>query len=193
MFKEHQPQIAQYACKSPDNMCRVIDMVLLSIQQPWHNVGNMLKDVDEKGSESSFLFGSKRPGFEYVRHNKRSLYNTIFYENMTQEERLLTVAGTPGLGLPKAGFVLQLCIGEAGCLDVHNLNRFDLSPNTFKLGKVKYDTALKKARFYLQTIENLGGCEYLWDSWCEFMADKYPKRFPDADYVSQLHVDFVVE
>jgi len=25
------------------------------------------------------------------------------------------------------------------------------------------------------------------------MADKYPKRFPDADYVSQLHVDFVVE
>ena len=193
MFIEHQPQIAEYAIKSPDNMCRVIDEALLSIQQPWHNVGTMLKDVDDTGIESKYLFGSKRPGFEYIRYNKHNLYNVIFYKDMTLEERLLHVAGTPGLGLPKAGFVLQLCTGEVGCLDVHNLNRVGLSPNVFKLGKVKYDTALKKAHLYIKTLEDLGGCEYLWNSWCVFMADKYPKRYRDAEHVSQLHVDYVVK
>jgi hypothetical protein len=194
MFREHQPQIAEYAIKSPDNMCRVMDMVSLSIQQPWHNVGTMLKDVDDSGIESKYLFGSKRPGFEYIRYNKHNLYNIIFYKKMTLEERLLHVAGTPGLGLPKAGFVLQLCTGKVGCLDGHNLNRFGLSPNVFKLArKVKYDTALKKAHLYIKTLEDLGGCEYLWNSWCVFMADKYPNRYRDADHVSQLHVDYVVK
>lgn len=193
MFQTDQPKIADYAVMSPNNMARVFDMVSLSIQQPWYNVGNMLKDVDDNGHESKYLFGAKRPGFEYVRANKQELYDVIFLKNMTIEERLLHVAGTPGLGLPKAGFVLQLCIGEVGCLDVHNLNRFGLSPNVFKLGKVKYDTALKKAKLYTTTLENIGGCEYLWDSWCIFMADKYPKRYTNAEHVSRLHVEYLLQ
>ena len=154
MFQTDQPKIADYAVMSPKNMARVFDMVSLSIQQPWYNVGNMLEDVDNNGHESKYLFGAKRPGFEYVRANKQELYDVIFLKNMTIEERLLHV---------------------------------------FKLGKVKYDTALKKAKLYTTTLENIGGCEYLWDSWCIFMADKYPKRYNNAQHVSRLHVEYLLQ
>ncbi len=187
MFKYHQQKISDYAIQSPNNTANVAVTVVLSIQQAWKNIGIQSDDVQEYGIESKYLFGHKKGAYAHVRANKKHLYNAIFYDDISAAERLLNVAGTPGLGLCKAGFVLQLCIGEAGCLDVHNLKRFGLSASTFKLGKVKYDTALRKAQLYLQTIDNLGGTEYLWDSWCEFMADKYPKHYQNANHVSRLH------
>ena len=193
MFKYHQQKISDYAIQSPNNTARVMDMVVLSIQQFWWNIGKQLADVDEYGIESTHLFGHKKSAYAHIRANKKQLYNAIFYDDISAAERLLNVAGTPGLGLCKAGFVLQLCIGEAACLDVHNMTRFGLSASTFKLGKVKYDTALRKSKLYLQTIDNLGGTEYLWDSWCEFMADKYPKHYKNANHVSRLRLEYIVK
>ncbi len=193
MFKYHQHKISDYAIQSPSNTANVAITTVLSIQQAWKNIGIQSDDVREYGIESKYLFGHKKSAYAHIMANKKQLYNAIFYDDISAAERLLNVAGTPGLGLCKAGFVLQLCIGEAGCLDVHNLKRFGLSASTFKLGKVKYDTALRKAQLYLQTIDNLGGTEYLWDSWCEFMADKYPKHYKNANHVSRLHLEYIVK
>ena len=110
---------------------------------------------------------------------------------MALAEKLLVVASINGIGIVKAGFVLQLCLGKVGCLDVHNLRRFGLSPTAFKMGKVKYDTALGKAKLYIKICEDLGGCEYLWDSWCNLLAEKYPNKYKDGQHVSRLHQEYI--
>jgi hypothetical protein len=153
MFKYHQHKISEYALQSPDHTANVAITVVLSIQQAWKNIGIQSDNVREYGIESKYLFGHKKSAYAHIMANKKQLYNAIFYDDISAAERLLNVAGTPGLGLCKAGFVLQLCIGEAGCL----------------------------------------GTEYLWDSWCEFMADKYPKHYKNANHVSRLHLEYIVK
>ena len=56
----------------------------------------------------------------------------------------------------------------------------------------KLATKLKVAQNYIKLCENLGGTEYLWDNWCEFIADRHPTKFDDAYHVSQVHVDAIV-
>jgi hypothetical protein len=41
----------------------------------------------------------------------------------------------PGLGLPKAGFMCQLCAGLVGCMDVHNIRMYGLNIKDLTLAK----------------------------------------------------------
>tara|TARA_A100000172_G_scaffold51927_1_gene32751 strand:- start:6407 stop:7018 length:612 start_codon:yes stop_codon:yes gene_type:complete len=193
MFKDHQPIIQKWAEKSPTNTMKVIWFVSATIQQHFSTADKIYNSFLKEGIESKYAWGSKADTLTYSAKNKKKLYEDIHDPNMPLEIKLLNVASIPGIGLPKAGFVLQLCVGEVGCLDSHNLRRFGLSPHTFKLSKkLKYDTALRKAELYLKTCEELGGCEYLWDSWCEFLADLYPKSFQDVEQVSTFHVKCIL-
>ena len=192
MFNTHQKDIGKFARKSPENTAQVILVDLLSIQQQWDQVGRQVLDVKANGLKSKYLFGSKRGGWEYILANKKELHKAIFSRTMSLAEKLLAVASIPGIGIVKAGFVLQLCIGKVGCLDVHNLKRFGLKASAFKLGKVKYDTALGKAKLYIKLCEDLGGSKYLWDSWCDLLAEKYPTKYKNGQHVSRLHRDYVM-
>ena len=191
MFKNHQKYIGRFGKKSPDNTAKIISMVLLSIQQQWDQIGNQMSDLKINGIDCKYLFGSKRKGFEYILANKKELHQAIYNPKIALAEKLLVVASINGIGIVKAGFVLQLCLGKVGCLDVHNLRRFGLSPTAFKMGKVKYDTALGKAKLYIKICEDLGGCEYLWDSWCNLLAEKYPNKYKDGQHVSRLHQEYI--
>jgi hypothetical protein len=192
MFNTHQKDIGKFARKSPENTAQVILVDLLSIQQQWDQVGRQVLDVKANGLKSKYLFGSKRGGWEFILANKKELHKAIFSRTMPLAEKLLAVASIPGIGIVKAGFVLQLCIGKVGCLDVHNLKRFGLKASAFKLGKVKYDTALGKAKLYIKLCEDLGGSKYLWDSWCDLLAEKYPTKYKNGQHVSRLHRDYVM-
>ncbi len=192
MFNTHQKDIGKFARKSPENTAQVILVDLLSIQQQWDQVGRQVLDVKANGLKSKYLFGSKRGGWEFILANKKELHEAIFSRTMPLAEKLLAVASIPGIGIVKAGFVLQLCIGKVGCLDVHNLKRFGLKASAFKLGKVKYDTALGKAKLYIKLCEDLGGSKYLWDSWCDLLAEKYPTKYKNGQHVSRLHRDYVM-
>tara|TARA_Y100001963_G_scaffold103651_1_gene142705 strand:+ start:5923 stop:6507 length:585 start_codon:yes stop_codon:yes gene_type:complete len=192
MFTTHQKAIGRWGRKSPDNTSWIIAMVLLSIQQQWDQIGNQLIDLKENGLDCKYLFGSKRSGWDYVLAHKKEIHEAIYSRKLPMAEKLLAVASIPNIGLVKAGFVLQLCIGKVGCLDVHNLRRFGLSPSAFKMGKVKYDTALGKAKLYIKVCEDLGGCEYLWNSWCDLLAEKYPNKYKNGQQVSRLHQDYVM-
>ena len=192
MFNTHQKDIGKFARKSPENTAQVILVDLLSIQQQWDQVGRQVLDVKANGLKSKYLFGSKRGGWEYILANKKELHKAIFSRTMPLAEKLLAVASIPGIGIVKAGFVLQLCIGKVGCLDVHNLKRFGLKASAFKLGKVKYDTALGKAKLYIKLCEDLGGSKYLWDSWCDLLSEKYPTKYKNGQHVSRLHRDYVM-
>lgn len=57
---------------------------------------------------------------------------------------------------------------------------------------LSWETALGKANMYLETIEKCGGSEYLWDSWCDYIAALYPKKFKNGEHVSQCHVDYLI-
>ena len=191
MYKKHQQNIEEFARKNPDNFTQVVLFVSATIQQMFHTVPAIVDDVREYGLASKHLWGSKKDTWRYTLENKDLLFEAVF-SDMDLENKLLSIAEIPGIGLVKAGFVLQLCTGEVGCLDVHNLRRFGLSAQTFKFGKVKYLTARKKATLYIKTCIQCGGSEKLWDEWCQLIADKYPQRWAnDANRVSEAHEEII--
>ena len=189
MYQNHQPNIEKFARKNPDNFAQVVLFVSATIQQMFHTVPAIVDDVREHGLDSKHLWGSKKDTWRYTLENKDLLFETVF-SNMDLEDKLLSIAEIPGIGLVKAGFV-QLCGCEVGCLDVHNLRRFGLNAQTFKFGKVKYLTARKKATLYLNTCVQCGGSETLWDEWCQLIAEKYPQRWRSAHDVSQAHEEII--
>jgi len=193
MFQNHQTKISQAALSDSSGkmLGKVMTMVILSIQQPWFNIETMMLDVEHNGIESKYLWGMKHDAYKYILRNREDIRQSMIKYldgKMELSELLLIVASCPSLGLVKAGFVIQLCLGEIGCLDLHNLRRFGLSASTFKYGaNATYALMKRKAELYIDTCNKLGGCEYLWDSWCDYLAEKNPKKFRNGNHVSELH------
>ena len=101
----------------------------------------------------------------------------------------------PGLGLVKAGFVVQLLVGEAGCMDMHNLARLGLDPDEFDIPKradpeEQLLVINECIAHYLYMCEKFGGSEHLWNGWCEFVAETY-RTYDDAEDVSRRHVTYL--
>ena len=190
MFQTDQPPIAEYALSSDSGLERTLRFVLLSIKQPFWKMAVQMRDVDSKGLESAYLFGWKRQGLEHVRANASRLRAVLSAvpAGYGDADALLQVASVPGLGLVKAGFVLQLVTGSAGCIDSHNLQRFGLNANAFKYGSTASpELKRKKALAYLDACRNAGGCAALWDGWCDYVAEQQPKRWTNGAEVSRLH------
>jgi hypothetical protein len=194
MFAKHQVKIMKWAMKNADNIFLLILMVSLSIRQPWAVIGKQLQDVQANGSNSKYLFGSKKDLYFHVMENKQAIFQLLKDTKagkVSQAECLYNLTNIPGLGLAKAGFVMQLAIGMAGCIDSHNVTMFGVNPNALKMGKVKAEKALEKAKMYLDLCEKLGGTEFLWDNWCNFVAVRHPKHFQDGNDVSARHCSYL--
>ena len=194
MFKQHQPIIEKYARQNPDNLEKVLVFVLTTIQKRLSTCVAQRKQINILGVNSVCLNGRKQRTYKEIVATKAYLYDKIFSDDISNAEKLLEITSIYGIGTVKAGFIMQLCLGEIGCLDVHNLKRFGLSPNVFKVSdKMPQATAIRKANFYIKTCEDLGGCEYLWDSWCQYLAEIYPNIYTDANDVSDLHVNCIIK
>ena len=194
MFKTHQPMLARFMKKNPDAFARGEVFTLCSIQKHFSSVGNQLKEIETDGINAVCLNGAKKRSYKEIIAMKGYLYNKVYSKEISLAEKLLEVSGLYGIGMVKAGFILQLALGKVGCLDGHNLARFGLSASVFRVnGKMTEATALRKANFYIKTCEDLGGSEYLWNTWCKYVADLYPKIYRDACHVSKLHVDFIIK
>lgn len=194
MFKAHQSTIQDF-CKTNVGLERTMRLVLLSIRQPFHRMTQQMQDVDNKGLESPYLFGWKRDGLTYVRENISRLRETLAEvpKGYGDAQALLDIAQVPGLGLVKAGFVLQLATGSVGCVDTHNMKRFGLKPQSFKFGPTASDALKrKKALAYLDACWKAGGCESLWDGWCNYIAEQQPKHWASGNQVSGLHVQAIL-
>ena len=194
MYKRDQYEI-QRACESVPKCTReAMLFVSRSIRNHFSRLNKITEEERTLGIQAPSLKQKiKRDAFEYIHANYKQLHKDIFDPDLSLAEKILSVSSIPGIGIVKAGFVLQLCIGKVGCLDTHNLRMFGFSDSAFKFSKTTTrNTALAKARLYIETCEKLGGSEFLWDNWCEFIASKYPKHFTSADQVSQMHVDLIV-
>lgn len=191
MFKEHQRQISDRALETDQGTIELFAFVFCTIQQRFDRMEQQMQDVRANGLDAKSLFGSKRKGLEYVFDNVQHLRTILrrCKEGVTCPiETLSEIAEVPGLGLVKAGFVMQLATGHIGCLDTHNLNRFGLDAQAFKYSKTATSTLKKrKAKLYADMCQQCGGSEYLWDSWCELVAAKYPAIWNDAFHVSAYH------
>jgi len=190
-FKTVNPKINAYAQTSADNLQDLVMMVVLSIQQPWHAVGDQMRDYKALGAESRFVWGNKRKTFEWLQEHKEALYrDAIDAKNDTElMEAFLQV---PGLGLAKAGFCCQLFAGRVGCIDVHNLRRLNIAPSVLVFDKkTKPETQRKKIEAYISACKSRR-TSWLWDTWCNLIAKKDPKRWVDSDHVSAVHYEYLV-
>jgi len=188
MFNTDQAHIGEYARASAENTARVVEFVLTSIQRHFQYVKPIM--LREK---TVAKMPNIQKGIDWAYEHADKLYAACFTPGLTSAERLILLTACPGLGLPKAGFVLQLCTGAVGCMDVHNLRRFGLKASTFSTSsKTSAQLLHKKAQLYVDTCERMGGSAYLWDSWCQLIADKYPRVWRDAEHVSNEHANCFV-
>lgn len=201
MFTNHQPKIAKFAARNPDNFFQVIQFVLLTIQQPLLRMPLDMREVNKRGADASCLWGVKLQAWRYHGINRGTVYDTALQLNDTNpnpyeaEKAVLGYLATlPGLGLVKGGFVAQLAFGLAGCLDTHNVVRYNLSRSQVSACAYKSAKTQKsrdaKLDAYLGLCHEFGGCEALWDSWCEHVFSRNRGDVYDSAYhVSAVHCE----
>lgn len=197
MYARDQKAIQAW-CKNPDKVVLVGTMVLLSIRMQWTGVGNQLKRVQE--GDMSPLWGHKRAGWEYLRENKIVLYRTVQdlrAGRISERAFIRQWLKVPGLGIPKAGFVMQITCGKGGCLDMHNIVRLGLNAKVWTVPKRRDIAAQMQVidetiNRYLELCLVCGGSEVLWNDWCRYLADKVG-TLRDGDDVSRRHYTYLKE
>ncbi len=171
MYATDQPIVAKHAT-TVAGFVDTLNMVSLSIRNPWHKVGSMLKDVDKNGAGSIYLKnGTKAAFYAYVTSHAVSLKADCDALAAAGDTvgLIYRLTQIPGLGIVKAGFVAQLVYGVGGCLDCHNLKRLGLKESAFKLtGKEHLDKT--RIAIYVDAINRAGGTAQLWDDWCVYLA-----------------------
>jgi len=183
MFKTHQSEIQEWSKESPKNTAKVVKFVLVSIQRNFACVEDICKN---KKSISGFTTSTEK-GFEYADNHAIEIH-ALVHGAGSDRDKLLGLTAIHGLGIPKAGFVLQLCTGKGACLDTHNLKKFALEAKHFKLPKSQ-ERRNVIAQTYLDICDKLGGSEYLWNQWCTFIAEvRWPTLWESAEDCSHAHV-----
>jgi|TARA_Y100000310_G_scaffold302643_1_gene340250 hypothetical protein len=199
VYHNHQKTIERYARQSPEHFARILQFVILTVRVPLYRVRQDTSTAAQGGADAlGVLWGWKHNAYNAAQDGAE---NSLAYlehcqahygdERERAQAMLEHVADLPGFGLAKAGFVLQLAFGLAGCLDTHNLSRFNISASTFKDFKAR---STKKARErlsqkYIDAVYALGGPSTLWDSWCEYVATNQASTYDDAEHVSRLHCE----
>lgn len=220
MFAQHQPKISVFARQNPDNFARVLRFVVLTIRNRLFNLPADMETLHaalygESGQYSDsdirgILMGSKAAAVAQIDTEKDGLFwqaESIVYHAETERdaarELIRLFATIHGIGIAKAGFCAQLIYGVGGCLDGHNLERFGINPNCVRSSNYKGLKTLKNRDKmldnYLDICEKFGGCESLWDSWCEYVFARpddtgrkmngNKSAYKSADHVSALHCE----
>ena len=192
-FQKYNPMINAWSQQSPEHMQDLVMMVVLSIQQPWHSVGEQMRDYRELGRDSRFVWGNKRKTFDWLTENREQLYREVMDAITSKDDVSMMDAflKVDGLGLAKAGFCCQLVAGRVGCIDVHNLRRLNIAPSVLNMSKsVQASTRQKKIVAYIEACKKRR-TKWLWDSWCDLIAKKQPNRWRDGDHVSMVHFEYL--
>lgn len=213
MFANHQPIISGYARENPENFARVLKFVILTIRTRLFNMPADMETLESARTAdeiSGVLYGFKGQSVAEIDINRDSLYaqaESISYHAETPRhaaENLIDLfTSIHGLGLAKAGFCAQLIYGVSACLDSHNIERFGLSYAALKSSTFKGAKTLKTRRKwiarYCDYVEQCGGTESIWDSWCDYVYKRpdavgYKMNhnqsvYKSAEHVSALHCE----
>lgn len=194
MYQRDVPKIIDWVRQQgPDGIVAVGTFVLTTIRVPFSRVAPMVAEVKECGENATCLWGFKQEGYRHIVANREGWYQKFVEAPVGRSEALLEVSQCPGLGLVKAGFLLQ-CLGyKTACLDSHNVKRYDIDPKSFKVGvNLKIDKRQEKVNLYIDTCDNIGTSEYLWDEWCGYVSgNRYNRKLVTADSVSAYHYEAI--
>jgi hypothetical protein len=190
-FKTVQPKIQEWVSSSPRvNFSKVIQFAVLTIQQPFHSIAKQIDDVNLHGINSKYVWGNKRKTFEWLETypgTTHDIYRNL--DSLTDDAALGIMMEVPGLGVAKAGFVLQMTKGRVGCLDIWNsrlYNKDTLKGKPYKKlindNRIFKDNKLHLGFFKSRPLEytlicKSIGTDVLWDNWCNLIDKKYPKHF----------------
>jgi|HubBroStandDraft_4_1064222.scaffolds.fasta_scaffold01644_8 hypothetical protein len=194
MFADHQPQLSRLGRSGPEGMVRIATFAMLTARVHLHDAVRDYPLV-RAGQRTKLrsVFAWKHVGLEELEARGPEIYECAerLYQGAKGEELedgLLNIfTSVFGLGLAKAGFIAQMIYGVSGCIDTHNLERFDLPISMLKLNGASVRRASKMIHKYNQVCRDSGGTQALWDTWCCYLADR-DVNYPDADYVSRLHL-----
>ena len=194
MFAEHQPAIARSA-GTAEGLARVCQFVALTVQQPLTHAAEQMAalragdpvppPVTGVKSRALAAFWDRRADLHWHLRDLRD------HAGDPEVEALVYLARWPGLGLRKAGFVLQMAWGRVGCLDTHNVKRLGLHPRAHDVPPPRATPKLwrRRARSYRDACTAAGGAPDLWDAWCRYVAGRQPFRYDAAEHVSRVHCE----
>ena len=199
MYQRDQKIISKYALRNPDNFARVLQFVILTARTKLANVPADVDTAAQGGQDAmSVLFSWKFRAYVEAWRDRETHYTYCLdalrhtdNERDLAEELIGYFADLYGFGPVKAGFVVQLIFGLGGCLDTHNIKRFNIPARTFdNYGQLKTAAGRRrKIARYTALVYDLGGPEPLWDGWCHYVADGQPSLYRSADHVSAIHVE----
>lgn len=200
-FKDVNPVINAYMQKSEMHMQDGIMFVVLSIKTPFHTMSKQMQDYRKHGLSSKYVWGFKKQTLEYLLENRADLYKRLMAASRLDvskgtRDRLMMemLTQVPGLGLVKAGFVMQMMFGRVGCIDVHNARRFrKVTPKDLTFSPTaKFATRLQKIDNYIDICKGHRSTEKLWDQWCDLIADKHCNHFQSGWDVSKYHLEALI-
>ena len=196
MYSTDWPQISTFALASPHNLYRVGCFVLATINQHLENVPRIMHIMDTEGRSSKQLSPNTRRGMDALASEAQGLYddcrawsrNIVAPPQELAAKAIMRLVQLPGFGIVKGAFFVQLVLGITGCLDLWKLLRAGLDAKLFSRIPASAEALQTRIVTYVQTVEQLGGSESLWNSWCATLSVERPQRWPDAESVSQFHV-----
>lgn len=197
MYSNHQPRIQEFARDNADNLARTLWLAVMSANTPLYTVAGLIDDM-ENGIQSTVSM--RINACRLIWDDREEIYaqcEDIYFHAEDWEDgsnRMLQYLATlPGLNVIKAGFAAQLAYGLSGCLDTHNIRRYDLAPRAFANYKQRRTNAGRRTMVhkYNALVAKLGGTEKLWDNWCEYVAERNPKAYPTPEYASNLHCEIL--
>lgn len=193
MFAEHQPQLSKLGRSGPEGFKRIVTFTLCTIRVQLHAAVKDYILVRRGNRKVRSIFGSKHSGLDaldehagdYYEQCERAYYD---YEGEELEDELLhVITAIPGIGAAKGGFIAQMIYGVSGCLDGHNLRRFGIPEGTYKLAGRPPTKRSALISDYNRVCRNVGGTQWLWDTWCQYLADR-DANYTSAEAVSKLHL-----
>ena len=185
-YASHVPAIAEGMRSDPAIFARGILFAVLSMRQPFVTVPDQMLDVigpEGIGLSSTNLFGFKRDAWRYTLEHVDELHADTLAASSTADQ-IKVLCRIPGVGIVKAGFVLQLMGYDIGCLDTRNVKREGLNPRKYRTDGRKGTPRVE--RLIHEYVSEVGGrASELWDLWCEDVAATYKMTPWD---VSALHL-----
>lgn len=203
-FCEYNPQINKFAFESPDKMFIVVAFVMFTMQTSWYNVveqfpefikwffENALKNkkiisnINPPGTGHMIMSPKKNVGgpsdkLSYVFEawtNRKKIYDKLGeYRNDPVEMYIWILENIKGLGMPKAGFLVQLITGRLGCVDSINSKIYGTEIKTGVSGNLRSTGNMEKIINYITFADPIS--KILWDDWCEIVARKTDFNLPD--------------
>jgi hypothetical protein len=225
-YDRHRKDIADYATNSKENLFIVFLFVIFTIQKSWpavvdyfstflevifdsvvargeQNLDDAIKrarisDVEEKRE----LFKMIGNSYKYIVpfwKNADKIFNAV--QDLKDDPLTLytwIVRNVSGLSAAKAGFFVQLIIGEFGCFDSVNIRLYGskmgklVNPKTGTISGAPTgdtDEAINKLvnylRAYEETMKEILGddaTKKMWDLWCSIVEHKIESsKFSESD------------